>query len=94
MNHNETEITIIENGWMKLKCTVGDSIALLPSDAILDRLIRFPKTPYHDPYNLEKFRIRPQIFDRESQLLLQERSNSFEILSSRRMCGHNKTWQP
>jgi hypothetical protein len=75
MNHSETEIPIIENGWMKLKCTVGDSIALLPSNAILDRLIRFPKTPYHDLYNLEKFRIRPQIFNRESQLLLQERSN-------------------
>jgi len=75
MNDSETEIPIIKDGWVKLRCNIGDSIMLLPSDAILDRLIRFPKTQYHNLYNLDNFRIRPQVFDTESQLLLQKRSN-------------------
>ena len=74
MNHSEIEIPIID-GWTKIRVTVGDSEMFLPSDEILDRLIRFPTYRYNDIYNLNKFRIKPQVFDRDSQLLLQERSN-------------------
>lgn len=74
MNHNETEIPIID-GWIKIRVVVSNSEMFLPSDEILDRLIRFPTSLYIDSYNLDKFRIKPQVFDGDSQLLLQSRSN-------------------
>ena len=75
MNESETEIEIIQEGWTRVRVIVGDTIKLLPSDELLNRLIRFPKSVYPDYYNLEKFRIRPQVFYLKSQLILQERSN-------------------
>lgn len=74
MNHNELEIPIID-GWLKIIVVVGNYDIFLPSDEILDRLIRFPTSLYTDTYNLDKFRIKPQDFDEESQLLLQSISN-------------------
>ena len=75
MDHSETEIPII-GGWTKIRIrTDGNSDMFLPSDEILDRLIRFPTSLYVDTYRLDKYRIRPHVFDEESQLLLQMRSN-------------------
>ena len=80
MNHSETEIPIID-GWKKIRIrTDGNPDMFLPSDAILERLIRFPTflfplSLYIDTYRLDKYRIRPQTFDEESQWLLQMRSN-------------------
>jgi hypothetical protein len=84
MSRSETEIPIIEVGWRHYERIVDSAILQLPNPSILHRLIRFPRNTYinnisdeiyFDQYNLDEHRIRPQIFDRESQLLLQERSN-------------------
>jgi hypothetical protein len=76
MNDFETEIPIID-GWKKIRVrTDGNPDMFLPSDSILDRLIRFPSSLYIDTYRLDKYRIKPQVFDEESQLFLQKRSNT------------------
>jgi hypothetical protein len=84
MSQFETEIPIMETGWRYYERNVDGAILQIPNPSILHRLIRFPRNTYinnipdeiyFDQYDLGKDRIRPQIFDRESQLLLQERSN-------------------
>ena len=76
MNDFEREIETFKRGCVsfKYKCKDSGNIIKYP-EMELDNLIRFPKLPYPDLYNLEKFRTRPQVFYSDSLKLLQERSN-------------------
>jgi hypothetical protein len=81
MNHSETEITII-GGYEMLEYTVdGGRKAQIPSQKLLEELIRFPKIDRRypdpsDPFNVDYFRIRDRDEDLDNQLLfLQPRSN-------------------
>jgi hypothetical protein len=75
MNQSEKTKIISIDGWTKIRFTICGNEKFLPSDEILDRLINFPTWQYVDIYNLDKFRIKPQLFDRDSHLLLQSISN-------------------
>lgn len=77
MNDSETEIPIIETAWKCFTyCSKDGQVKLqYPNASELSNLIRFPRLPYTNPYYLEKFRIRPQVYDPDSQILLQQRSN-------------------
>jgi hypothetical protein len=80
MNHNETEIPIID-GYERLEYTVdGGRKAQIPSQKLLEELIRFPKIDKRypdpsDPFNVDRYRIRDRDEDLDNQLLLQFRSN-------------------
>jgi hypothetical protein len=80
MNHNETEIPII-GGYEGLEYTIdGGRKAQIPSQKLLEELIRFPKIDKRypdtsDPFNLDYYRIRDRDEDLNNQLLLQSRSN-------------------
>jgi hypothetical protein len=80
MNHNETEIPII-GGYERLEYTVdGGWMVQIPSQKLLEELIRFPKIDNRypdpsDPFNVDYYRIRDRDEDLNNQLLLQSRSN-------------------
>jgi hypothetical protein len=80
MNHNETEITII-GGYEALEYTIdGGRKAQIPSQKLLEELIRFPKIDKHypdtsDPFNVDYYRIRDRDEDLDNQILLRSRSN-------------------
>jgi hypothetical protein len=92
MNHNETEIPII-GGYDRLEYTIdGGWMVQIPSQKLLEELIRFPKIDKRypdpsDPFNVDYYRIRDRDEDLDNQLLLQSRSNwivssiSCELLS-------------
>jgi Domain of unknown function (DUF3854) len=80
MNHNETEIPII-GGYDRLEYTIdGGWMVQIPSQKLLEELIRFPKIDKRypdpsDPFNVDYYRIRDRDEDLDNQLLLQSRSN-------------------
>ncbi|MFM2303246.1 MAG: hypothetical protein RLZZ135_655 [Cyanobacteriota bacterium] len=78
MNHNETEISII-GGYERLEHTIdGGWMVQIPSQKLLEELIRFPKIDKRypdpsDPFNVDYYRIRDRDEDLDNQLLLQGR---------------------
>jgi hypothetical protein len=76
MNDFEREIETFKRGCVSFEYKFKDSGDIIKyPERDLDNLILFPKLPYSDTYNLEKFRKRPQSFHPDSLKLLQERSN-------------------
>jgi hypothetical protein len=68
------------------------SVPQVPSDKLLEELIRIPQHVELNPFYLGKYRERflPQKYDYGSQKLLREYSNSFvRLLNSRRANGKN-----
>ena len=81
---------IILDGWSQFFWISGDGKHKkgFPDYGMIIDLIHLPKLPYADKYDLEKFRIRPQLYDLDSQLLLRGRSN--EIIDS--FCDSETTY--
>ena len=76
MNDFEREIETFKRGCVSFEYKFKDSGDIIKYPEVeLDNLIRFPKLPYPDLYNLEKIRTRPQVFYPGSLKLLQEKSN-------------------
>ena len=79
MNHSETEIRVI-SGYYKLAFLIDGLAMQIPSQKLLEELIRFPQdVKYYpdpsDPFNVDHYRIRDRDEDLDNQLLLQSRSN-------------------
>lgn len=94
MNDLHKPVKILEEGW---KCIAFPnspfaSIAFVPSDTLIEELIRIPHSAESSPFYLGKYRQRflSQKYDRRSQIILQKHSNSLvDLLNSRRISGLN-----
>jgi hypothetical protein len=92
MNDLHEPVKIIEEGWKRIEFTnYSNTLAFaIPSDSLIEELIRIPSTVESSPFHLGKYRQRflPQEYDSQNQILLQEHSNSLiDLLNSQRISG-------